>query len=104
MEKLYSNGSELIHGTHVTVRQVLIGARNLIEFDCEMGLCFAIQKSLGVYGINVGENNLSLYIDKFTRENVIDHASALPVSRFWWNFHDVESRLKFLDWLLTQYK
>ena len=23
---------------------------------------------------------------------------------FWWNYHDVESRLKFLDWLLTQYK
>ena len=104
MEKLYSNGSELIHGTHVTVRQVLIGARNLIEFDCERGLCVAIQKSLGVYGINVGENNLSIYIDKFTRENVITHASALPVSVFWWNFHDVESRLKFLDWLLTQYK
>ena len=104
MEKLYSNGSELIHGTHVTVRQVLIGARNLIEFDCERGLCFAIQKSLGVYGINVGENNLSLYIYKFTRENAIDHASALPIGGFWWNYQDVESRLKFLDWLLTQYK
>ena len=104
MEKLYSNGSELIHGTHVTVRQVLIGARNLIEFDCEMGLRFAIQKSLGVYGINVGENDLSLYIDKFTRENVIVQASAFPIGGYWWNYHDVESRLKFLDWLLTQYK
>ena len=104
MEKLYSNGSELIHGTHVTVRQVLIGARNLIEFDCERGLRVAIQKSLCVYGINVGENNLSLYIDKFTRENVIVHASAFPIGRYLWNFHDVESRLKFIDWLLTQYK
>ena len=104
MEKLYSNGSELIHGTHVTVRQVLIGARNLIEFNYEITLCFAIQKSLGVYGINVGENDLSLYIDKFTRENAIDHASALPIDGYWWNYHDVESRLKFLDWLLTQYK
>ena len=104
MEKLYSNGSELIHGTHVTVRQVLIGARNLIEFDDERALCFAIQKSLGVYGINVGENNLSLYIYKFTRENAIVHASALPIGEYWWTYNDVESRLKFLDWLLTQYK
>jgi hypothetical protein len=104
MEKLYSNGSELIHGTHVTVRQVLIGASNLIEFNCERALCLAIQNSLGVYGINVGENDLSLYIDKFTRENAIDHASALSIGGFWWNYHDVESRLKFLDWLLTQYK
>ena len=53
MEKLYSNGSELIHGTHVTVRQVLVGARNLIEFDYEWALCLAIKSSLGVYGINV---------------------------------------------------
>ena len=104
MGKLYSNGSELIPGTRVTVRQVLIGARNLVEFNCEIGLRFAIQKSLGVYGINVGENNLSIYIDKFTRENVIEHASALPIDRYWWNYHDVNSRLKFLDWLLTQYK
>ena len=104
MEKLYSNGSELIHGTHVTVRQVLIGARNLIDFDCERALCIAIQNSLGVYGINVGENDLSLYIDKFTRENVIVHASAFPVGMYWWHYEDKESRLKFLDWLLTQYK
>ena len=104
MEKLYSNGSELIPGTHVTVRQVLIGARNLIDFDCERALCIAIQNSLGVYGINVGIDDLSLYIDKFTRENAIVHASAIPIGGYWWNYHDVESRLKFLDWLLTQYK
>ena len=104
MEKLYSNGSELIPGTHVTVRQVLIGARNLIKFNCEMALCFAIRNSLGVYGINVGENNLSLYIDKFTRENAIEHASALPIGGYWWYIHDKHYRLKFLDWLLTQYK
>lgn len=104
MEKLYSNGSELIHSTHVTVRQVLIGARNLIDFDCERALCLAIQKSLGVYGVCDNIDNLSLYIDKFTRENAIYHASAIPIGRFWWNYQDVESRLKFLDWLLTQYK
>ena len=104
MEKLYSNGSELIHGTHVTVRQVLIGARNLIEFDYERALCFAIQKSLGVYGVCDNIDDLSLYIDKFTRENAIVHASALPVGMYWWKYEDKESRLKFLDWLLTQYK
>ena len=104
MEKLYSNGSELIHGTRVTVRQVLIGARNLIEFNCESALCLAITNSLGVYGINVGKNNLSLYIDKFTRENAITYASARTVGLLWWDYYDVKSRLKFLDWLLTQYK
>ena len=104
MEKLYSNGSELIHGTHVTVRQVLIGARNLIEFDYEGALCFAIQKSLGVYGVLDNIDDLSLYIDKFTRENAITHAYARTIGGYWWNYQDVESRLKFLDWLLTQYK
>ena len=104
MEKLYSNGSELIHGTHVTVRQVLIGARKLIEFDCERCLCFAIQKSLGVYGVCDNIDDLSLYIDKFTRENAVIYASALPIGAFWWDIYDTDSRLKFLDWLLTQYK
>ena len=104
MEKLYSNGSELIHGTHVTVRQVLIGARNLIEFDYERALCFAIQKSLGVYGICDNMDDLSLYIDKFTHENAITYASAIPVGLLWWDYNDVEYRLKFIDWLLTQYK
>lgn len=104
MEKLYSNGSELVHGTHVTVRQVLIGARNLVEFNCERALCLAIQNSLGVYGINVGENDLSLYIDKFTRENAINYCCAKSNGSFWWHYEDKKSRLKFLDWLLTQYK
>ena len=104
MEKLYSNGSELIPGTHVTVRQVLIGARNLIKFDCERTLCFAIQKSLGVYGIYDNLDYLSLYIDKFTREYAITYASALPIGGYWWHYKDKGSRLKFLDWLLTQYK
>ena len=104
MEKLYSNGSELIHGTRVTVRQVLIGARNLIEFDYEVTLCFAIQKSLGVYGVCDNIDDLSLYIDKFTRENAVIYASALPIGGYWWDLYDMDSRLKFLDWLLTQYK
>ena len=104
MEKLYSNGSELIHGTHVTVRQVLIGARNLIEFDYEYALCSAIQLSLGVYGVCGNIAYLSLYIDKFTHENAITYASARPIGGFWWGYEDKDSRLKFLDWLLTQYK
>ena len=104
MEKLYSNGSELIPGTRVTVRQVLIGARNLIGFNYETHLCFAIQKSLGVYGVCDNIDDLSLYIDKFTHENAITYASARPVGLLWWDYNDFESRLKFLDWLLTQYK
>ena len=104
MEKLYSNGSELIPGTHVTVRQVLIGARNLILFDCEVALCFAVQKSLGVYGVCANINDLSLYIDEFTNENAIIHAYALNTNGYWWPSSDRDSRLKFLDWLLTQYK
>ena len=104
MEKLYSNGSELIHGTHVTVRQVLIGAMNLFLFNYEITLCFAIQKSLGVYGVCDNIDDLSLYIDKFTRENAVIYASALPIGAFWWDIYDTESRLNFLDWLLTQYK
>ena len=104
MEKLYSNGSELIHGTRVTVRQVLIGARNLIEHEFDSTLCYSIKCSFCVYGINIGLNGISDYIDKFTRENAITYASALPIGGYWWNYHDVGSRLKFLDWLLTQYK
>ena len=104
MEKLYSKGSELIHGTHVTVRQVLIGARNLIGFDHEISLCFSIRESLAVYGVDTLREDLSLYIDKFTRENAITHASARPIGGYWWHYEDKESRLKFLDWLLTQYK
>ena len=104
MSKLYSNGSELIHGTHVTVRQVLIGARNLIENDFHVALCVAINCSLCVHGINLEQNEISLYIDKFTRENAINYASALPICGYWWNPFDKGSRLKFIDWLLTQYK
>ena len=104
MEKLYSNGSELIPGTRITVRQVLIGARNLIEFDYEIALCFAIQNSLCVYGIYDNLDYLSLYIDKFTREYAITYASASPIGGYWWSYEDKDSRLKFLDWLLTQYK
>lgn len=104
MEKLYSNGSELIHGTHVTVRHVLIGARNLIEFNYERPLCPAIQLSLGVYGVCDDVNDLSLYIDKFTRENAINYCCAKSNGSFWWHYEDKKSRLKFLDWLLTQYK
>ena len=104
MEKLYSNGSELIPGTRVTVRQVLIGAMNLFLFNYEITLCFAIQKSLGVYGVCDNIDDLSLYIDKFTRENAVIYASALTIGAFWWDIYDTDSRLKFLDWLLTQYK
>ena len=104
MEKLYSNGSELIHGTHVTVRQVLIGARNLIEHEFNSALCPATNCSLCVHGIDIGQNSISDYIDKFTRENAISYASASPIDRYWWHYEDKDSRLKFLDWLLTQYK
>ena len=104
MEKLYSNGSELIHGTRVTVRQVLIGARNLIEHEFNSVLCSAINCSFCVYGINIEQNSISDYIDKFTHENAITYASAIPIGGYWWHYEDKDSRLKFLDWLLTQYK
>lgn len=104
MSKLYSNGSELIHGTHVTVRQVLIGARNLIENNFHGALCVAINCSLCVHGINLEQNEISLYIDKFTRENAISYASALPIGGYWWHHLDKCCQLKFIDLLLTQYK
>ena len=104
MEKLYSNGSELIHGTHVTVRQVLIGARNLIEHEIDSTLCYSIKCSFCVHGIYIGQDSISYYIDKFTRENAIVYTSAFSIGVYWWNYGDKESRLKFLDWLLTQYK
>ena len=63
-------------------------------------LCWQIEKLLPIN--NYGE--IYLYIPLFTYENAKENANAQIISDQWWDDFNYSDRIKFMEWIKSQYQ
>lgn len=88
---------------------ILLRAKELLLEMPGCGLCSLISIAIKGKELEIYLSNYSdLYINEkcipiFTRENAINYAGARGfASLYWWSRGDIEPRLLFLDWMITE--
>ena len=52
-----------------------------------------------------GNDVVDYYIPEFTKENAIEHANAINnYDNTWWYIHNYSDRIKFMEWIKSQYQ
>lgn len=79
--------------------------KDIIEYALKhnhsAGVCRALWESLRHYDINI---NINKYLPLATFDNAKRFRAIQLSSGYWWLFNDWTNRIKYLKWLLEQYK
>lgn len=105
---------ELIKGTNVPIVDVLIMARDMYTNyqkrpggESSFGMCVCIHQSVmlkcKIFDGSAASECLYKRVHKFDRKIAVENFDAKWYGHLWWDVRDASSRLKYFEWLISEY-
>ena len=72
-----------------------------LKHNHKLGVCLALWRGLLHYGLDI---SISKYVPLANLDNAKNFEAKIRLDRYWWPLGDWTNRIKYLKWLLEQYK